>query len=971
MAHMAVPVASTIPVQLTRFVGRSRELAALAPALARARLLTLTGAGGSGKTRLALEAAGRAAAAGREVVWVELAPLEHAGRVSDRVAAALGLREAGEGARDVVDALRGRAACLVLDNCEHVLDGCAPLVATLLRALPDLTVLATSREPLGVPGETVWPVPPLAVPDAAPRPSAASLAGVDAVQLFVERAQAAYPPFRLTDENAPAVAQICRRLDGSPLALELAAARVRLLSPEQIARRLDDVFHLLGGGSRTALPRHRTLRAAIDWSYMLLNAEEQVLLDRLSVFAGDFSLEAAEAVGPGDELAAGDLLDRLGALVDKSLVLMREEPDGPRYRLLETVRQYARERLRERGAEAETLARHARWCLDFVTSLEPGLMGAFPEALVRVDAEHDNCRAALAWSLAAGRGDDLALPLAARLAWFWYYRAHYTEGLRWLHAALAAASDDPTPSRATALRATGAITSYRGDPAGALPWLERSEVLWRRLGNDRQLGFTLTSLAQVLADLGRLDEARARAAEAFALARRGEDWMMQGYVLVNAASAIALVEGDLAAAERCFIDAEPLFSQRNAFGGAIGMALSASWRAQIALWRGELDRAETLACRTLELVAPSGHHWLGTRALRVLGHLAARRGDHERAARLLGAAEARLRQLGAAVLSLERGPHEQGLADLRAQLGPQRFEACFGTGAALPFDAVMAEIRRARDSPAEPTGPAGTGGAAAAAVTEPCDAPADLALTTLGALRIERGGVEIARDAWGSSKTRELLVFLLLHPEGCTREQVGLAFWPDASTAQVRNSFHVTLHRLRKALGHPEWLVADHGRYRLAPGVRVGFDAVEFEREVTTGLRRDTGEAARRALLAAALRRYRGEFLEHEPVGDWHLEHRDRLRRLHRDGILAYGALLASAGEPAAAAQVYRDLVRRDPFCEEAYRGLMDALARSGERGEAIHLYRRLVALLAAELETEPDPATAALAARIQAGAPL
>ena len=933
----AAPVPVALPVQLTGFVGRARELAEIARLLAGTRLLTLTGAGGSGKTRLALELARAEAEAGREAIWVELAPVCDPALVGERVAAAAGSREAGRSPETLAEALRDRAALLVLDNCEHLVDACAALVDGLLRSAPGLRILATSREPLGVAGETAWLVPPLAL-------------STDAVQLFVERAQAAYPLFRLTDENAAAVAQICRRLDGLPLALELAAARVRVLPPEQLAARLDDVFRLLGSGSRAALPRHRTLRATIDWSYQLLAEPERVLLERLGVFACGFPLEAAEAVCSGGGIEAADVLDGLAALIDKSLVMMREDDEGPRYRLLDTVRQYARERLAERGGEEGLRERHACWYLDYVTGLEPGLMGAFPDALSRAQAEHDDFRAALAWSIAAGRGDDLALPLAARLAWFWYYRAYYAEGLRWLHAVLEASTDAPTPARGTALRATGAITNYRGDPAGALPWLERSEALWRRLeGHDRQLVFTLTSLAQVLADLGRLDEARARAREARALAERGRDWMMQSYVLLNAASAIALVEGDLEAADRCFVDAEALYVHADALGGAIGHALIASWRAQIALWRGELDRAEALAHRTLDLVTPLRHHWLGARALRVLGHLAARRGDHERAARLLGAADARLRQLGAAVLSLERTPHEQGLVDLRTQLGPQRFAVWFGSGAALSFEAVVGEVRGARAASPPVMQPAQTPPAAGGA--------ADLVVRALGALEVECDGAEVPREAWGSSKTRELLLFLLCRPGGCTREQAGAALWPDASTAQVRNNFHVTLHRLRKALRHADWIVAEDGCYRVAPAVRVAFDADALERDVAAALRLPETSPERRALLERALASVRGEFLEQEPVGDWHFEMRDRLRRLHRDAVLA-----------SCSAEALRALVVRDPLDEEACRALMRLLARAGERADALRLHRRLGVMLESELGVSPDEETEALAARIQAG---
>src|SRR5918997_3914016 len=350
-------LSNNLPLQLTSFVGREREIAEARDLLAEQRLLTLTGPGGCGKTRLALKAAAELAERFEDGVWlVELASLSDPALVPQTVAFALGMRE--QPGRLLTDTLSEylelKKMLLVLDNCEHLVEACAQLAEALLRACPNLRILATSREALGITGETGWLVPSLSLPDPRYLPPVDELPRYEAARLFIERAAAMLPTFELTDRNAAAVARLCRGLDGIPLAIELAAARVKVLSVEQIAERLHDRFRLLTLGSRTALPRHRTLRATIDWSHDLLSEEEKVLFRRLSVFVGGFALGAAEAVCVGEDLEENEVLDLLSHLVDKSLVVMQERGGGMRYGLLETVRQYGREKLEESG-EAEAV----------------------------------------------------------------------------------------------------------------------------------------------------------------------------------------------------------------------------------------------------------------------------------------------------------------------------------------------------------------------------------------------------------------------------------------------------------------------------------------------------------------------------------------------------------------------------------------------------------------------------------------
>lgn len=397
------PPKNNLPLQLTSFVGREREIAELRGVLADStRLLTLTGAGGSGKTRLALVLATEMVDCFEDGVWwVELAPLSEPDLVPQAVASAVGVREApGRPANEVLRAhLETNDLLLVLDNCEHLIDACAALADALLRTCPGLKILATSREPLGIAGETIWLVPPLSLPEVWDLSPVERLVRYEAISLFVERAKAVAPTFELTQHNAPYVARVCQRLDGIPLAIELAAARTRVLSAAQISSRLDESLRLLGTKSRKADSRQQTLRATIGWSHGLLSGQEQTLFRRLSVFSGGFTLEAVEAVCDEDGIEQEDVLDLLSRLVDKSLVLVAEQDDEARYRLLETVGQYGREKLDESGEEPSLRRRHAYFFLKLAERVEPKINSKDRGPwLGRSDAEHDNLRAALAWS---------------------------------------------------------------------------------------------------------------------------------------------------------------------------------------------------------------------------------------------------------------------------------------------------------------------------------------------------------------------------------------------------------------------------------------------------------------------------------------------------------------------------------------------------------------------------------------------
>ena len=427
---------NNLPLQLTSFVGREKEIAEVKRLLGAARLLTLTGPGGTGKTRLSLQVAADLLDRFPDGVWlVELAVVSDPALVPQTVASVLSVREEPGTPliKTLTDYLRAKSLLLIMDNCEHLIGAAAQLVETLLRTCPHLQVLASSREALGIAGETSFRVPALSAPTlqspALWASDLQSLTQYEAVWLFIDRAVAVRAEFQVTNANAPALAQICCRLDGIPLAIELAAAKMRAMSVEQIAARLDDRFRLLTGGSRTALPRQQTLRALIDWSYDLLGETERVLLCRLSVFAGSWALEAAEMVcGDDDTLPAVDVLDVLTRLVDKSLVVAEEQSGETRYRLLETIRQYARDKLLESGEDAQIRTRHLDFFLRLAEEVEPKLRGpAQYDGLKRLEIAHDNLRSALEWSTSAGYVER-GMRLASALLQFWDMRDYRSEG---------------------------------------------------------------------------------------------------------------------------------------------------------------------------------------------------------------------------------------------------------------------------------------------------------------------------------------------------------------------------------------------------------------------------------------------------------------------------------------------------------------------------------------------------------------
>lgn len=679
---------NNLPRLLTSFIGREGELREVAGLLKRTRLLTLTGMGGLGKTRLSLQAAADALDDYPDGVWVvELASLRNEALVPQAVAVVLGVKE--DAGRPVVEALtkyvRERRLLLVLDNCEHLVRGCASLAKALLQAGPQLTILATSRENLHIAGETTYAVPALSVPGRDPSIDPEALMRCEAIRLFVERAAAAQPAFELTARNALSVAAICRRLDGIPLALELAAARVRTLSIDSIAERLADRFHLLTGGDRTGFAHHQTLRELIDWSHDLLSEPERLLLRRLSVFAGGWTLDAAEVVGCGDDLAPAGVLDVLTRLVEKSLVTFTA--DSERYGMLETVREYADERLK--GSEREAArTRHLGFYVAFAEKARPGLLG--PEQgtwLRRIDAELENLLAAHAWCDRVDGGAELGLRLANAVKPYWLNRGLLALGHRLTDEAL---QREPTRSlaRCRGLFDAGQLDYFMGRYDQARGNLEESLAIARELGDTKKVAEVLQPLGMACLGQGDAATARCHLTEGLALAEEFGN-KRQIAAAMNALAQLHRMTGDAAA--------EPLYEKALAVVRELGdrelVAIALLNLAMVAVARGSVERARKLLFEVLAIADETGSRAAGQSLLDVCAGLAAYRGEWAHAARFYGAAEAQTEQSG-----LCRDPADQAfLAPLitkaRIGCGADIFAAAERTGRMLSYEQAMLAAR--------------------------------------------------------------------------------------------------------------------------------------------------------------------------------------------------------------------------------------------------------------------------------------
>jgi non-specific serine/threonine protein kinase len=610
---------TNLPELSTSFVGRERELAEIKQLLPRTRLLTLTGTGGIGKTRLAQQAGAEVLDAYCDGAWfIDLAPLANPALVPSALAQVLQVKEsAGQTlVSKLCGHLRAREILLILDNCEHVLNACARLVEELLRETTQLTVIATSREPIHLTAEHTYPLAPLPLPDRAD-----SIARSDAVQLFVERARQYRPKFDLQDERARAVAQICVRLDGIPLALELAAARLAVLPVEQIVRLLDQRFRLLTSGDRE-LPRHQTLRAMVDWSYELLDAAEKTLFAQLSVFAGGWTLAAADAVCRGEPIAKDEVVYVLIGLIEQSLVIADE--DGDRYRMLETVREYAKEKLVVSGEVEAARLRHRDYFLALAEEADQKLKGEDQAAwLQRLDKDHGNLRSALDWSLLEA-GSEAGLRLCKGLWRFWWQRGHFAEGRGWCAELLGKpGAEQRTRARAYALNAAGVLAYFQGDYPAARVRVEESLAIMRDLGYREGIANTLCNLGMVASRQGDSPAARALYEDSLAIYRElGDEWGTAG-LLMNLGT-VAIEQSDYPVGRALL---EETLSIYRKIGDQWYIATSLANLGESIFLQGDYPAARALYEESLAIYRELGNRWCIARVLTNIGEVACEQGD--------------------------------------------------------------------------------------------------------------------------------------------------------------------------------------------------------------------------------------------------------------------------------------------------------------------------------------------------------
>ncbi|WP_113701385.1 helix-turn-helix transcriptional regulator [Nonomuraea lactucae] len=697
--------AGRLPAEVTSFVGRRHEVAEVKRLLSTSRTVTLTGVGGVGKTRLALRVALDMAREYRGGVWfVELAAVENPDMLAQIVIEALEIRDHSLSSpmEVLVEHLRDKQALVILDNCEHLVRECAMLAETLLRAAPELRILATTREPLGFAGEQTLPVPTLALPDEDwARLPIESLTRCDAVFLFSERARAVLPSFAVTEDNREIVVRICRRLDGLPLGIELAAVRLRALSVQQLLDRLDDRFRLLTAGSRAVLPRHQTLRALIDWSYVLCSEKERLMWARASVFAGGLDLEAAEAVCSGDGIAREEVLDLVCGLVDKSILLREEHGSRVRYRLLEIIRQYGIEKLVATGRGADLQRRHREYFRELAGQARAELFGPAQVAwFSRLRLEHANLHSALELSYSDTDGVATGVAMASDLLYHWITGYYLGEGRRWLDRGLAAETE-PGEIRARALWANSWLAIIQADIPAAKEMLQESHDLGERLGLDSVLAYVALYRGMVAMYEGDTTTAVAHYEEALARHQATGDPVGTALALIRLSLASSF-RGD---SERAIALGDECLAVADAHGEGwhkayMMMALG------VEVWRqGDIQRATALEKQSLTfnrtLDDPLG---VGVN-VEVLAWIAATESRHERAARLLGILDTVWQAIGAPLSGYGHLAHYHDECEhlTRNALGTSAFEAAFAWGARLSYDDALAyavqEDERADEPP--------------------------------------------------------------------------------------------------------------------------------------------------------------------------------------------------------------------------------------------------------------------------------
>ncbi|MBC8160986.1 MAG: hypothetical protein H7Z42_07180 [Roseiflexaceae bacterium] len=991
-------------------IGRDALLAELAPHVVAQRLLTLIGPGGVGKTSIAQQLARdctTAAVFAGGVHWVDLAALSEGTAVPQAVAAAWGLAEqrGTSWLETLVAALHATQALLVLDTCEHLHDPCRTLCVQLLAACPQLHILATSRKPLGLDSEMRVPIPPLDAPDA--------------VALFRLRATARLASFTANDNAALTIATICTQLDGVPLAIELAAARVTLLSVAQIAEHMGRSLGLLAS-REPALPlRQRSLRGALEWSYTLLNSNEQALFCQLSVFAGSFDFAAVEAV-----CLVSAPLDALAELVDASLVMVTPDDQTMRYRLHEVARQYAAERLAETGQRMATRVRQLAWAVALGERAERTFDVARQDAwLAQLVLEHENIRSALQTAEETGDADAM-LRLASALVSFWN-SVSISEGRNWLARGRARAPVEPRITsakawnsesflayrqgdydgmhRAASAALTEALTleyaagiadaryrlgiyaEMKGAPAEARIHYQQSLDLYRELGDRRGTSQILNGLAHIAKNEGDFSQARQYYGQGLAIARADGDRLTTALLLISLAN-LMLDTNELVAAEAAY--AESLAHLR-AIDHPSYQMYAINGLGEVAHYRQDFATANERYREGLQMARDLGAVGMAAQFLVHLGHTAINSADHTEAADCLSEGLRLYLQLKrthriagtihfCAYLVVRLGYPAQATALFVAGLRAVQAEdfAYLGNDAALLANASA--TARAALTPTEYALSVADGEmlnmaqAAELALSAvylpqrplPSAPPPELQIFLFGRLRVVCNGRELTGDDWVYSKTKDLLLFLLL-VDSADKAEIGAALWPDASAEQLKQNFRMAVYHLRRALGRAEWIIFDGGRYAFNRTLHSWLDVAAFEQALASS------PAQRGDHLRTAAALYTGDMTCGELESDLVLIRRERLHQQALEVLLALGEMHLSNGHYIAAADAYHRAIALDTYGEAAQRGVMRSLARQGEGGAALAHYAHFAELLAQDLGVAPTPETATLAAQIQAGTVL
>ena len=984
-------------------VGRETLLTELVPQVLAQRLLTLVGPGGVGKTSIAQHIASAPDFAGG-VRLVELAAVRDGHTLPQAVASACGLTDqrGTPWLETLIAALHDTESLLILDNCEHLRDACAALCTRLLAECLQLHILATSREPLGLAAETVIPIPPL---DAA-----------GAAELFGLRAgmrRAGFHP------DAAAIALICQQLDGIPLAIELAAARVSLLNAGQIAERMQHSLDLLASRDATRPLRQRSLRATLDWSYALLNVDEQHLFGQLAVFAGTFDLAAVEAIS-----TLGQPLDALTELVDQSLVVVTQRDQVVRYRLHEVVRQYAAERLAATGEQVLLRNRHLVWAIALAEHAEQTFETDQPDLwLANLRREAENIRHALQTADEMADGFSV-LRLAGALAQFWN-NTSIGEGRDWLARGFARASAEPglvsvkawntesflayrqgdyeamrhaaqaalaaaltvesAKGIADARYRLGIYAEMKGETAEANQQYQQSFSLYRELGNRRGMSQTLNGLAHVAKNVGNFAEAQEYYSQGLTIARADGDRLTIALLLISLAN-LRLDAGELDAAKAAY--AESLAHLR-VIDHRSYILYALSGLGGVAHHQHDFATANAYHTEGLEMARALGLHEMKAQFLAHLGFTAIATGAFAEAAAHLSeslqlylVSKRTLRIAGTihycASLLVRLGYPAQATSLFVAGLRVVEAEDFAYLGNESAEIGAIALLAREALTPAAYALAAADG--AALTLTQAADlalsavylpqrplpslTPPELQIYLFGNLRVIRAGRELTSDDWVYSKPRDLLLFLLL-VDSADKAEIGAALWPDASPEQLKQNFRVAIYHLRRALGRSEWISFRGGRYAFnrTPNSWVDLDAFE---QATEQAVRDQAQRTTHLRIAAAL--YTGELALGELESDVPLIRRERLLQQALTVLLELGDTHLHMGQYNAAANAYRRVLVLDAYAEAAERGLLRSLARQGEHATALAHYQQFAALLDRDLGVTPTAETAALAAQIQAG---